>query len=273
MFENKIYCIGGFAGLDGDLTGVNEVYDPATDTWETKTSMPTPRGGLKANSINGKIYLISGSTNVNEVYDPSADTWTAKTPPPTRVSQYVSAVVDSKIYLIGGSGTKLNQIYNPETDTWSNGSPIPIAYPGVATATSGVFAPKKIYALGRGFILSGELNQVYDPENDSWSTGSAMLTARAELGVAVIDDRLYAIGGGNGVNSYFSGANEEYTPIGYRTPDIPHESSPYPTDEPSNITTSLLIFVIAATATAVVVGAGLIIYFKRRHIQDKAPSA
>lgn len=46
--QNKIYCIGGSGGLDSSakeylLFGANEVYDPATDTWEQQAPMSTPR--------------------------------------------------------------------------------------------------------------------------------------------------------------------------------------------------------------------------------------
>ena len=70
------------------LTNVNEVYDPTTDTWETKESMPTPRSDLRANVVNGKIYLIGGhdpnvhfkpgASTHNEVYDPATDSWSKK---------------------------------------------------------------------------------------------------------------------------------------------------------------------------------------------------
>jgi len=80
VYQNKIYCIGGYTGYSIDtgyeLTGVNEVYDPATDTWETRAAMPTARLSVQANTVNGKIYLIGGSPNgtLNEVYDPVANT-------------------------------------------------------------------------------------------------------------------------------------------------------------------------------------------------------
>ena len=79
VYQNKIFCIGGSGnnGADNPPTGVNEVYNPATDSWETKASMPTPRDALQANVLNGIIYCIggtaiSGATGVNEVYDPTS---------------------------------------------------------------------------------------------------------------------------------------------------------------------------------------------------------
>ena len=47
VYQNKIYVIGGTVG--NGYVGNNEVYDPVSNTWETKTSMPTPRADLCAN--------------------------------------------------------------------------------------------------------------------------------------------------------------------------------------------------------------------------------
>ena len=222
VYQNKIYVIGG-----SGVTGANEVYDPSTDTWTTKTSMPTAREFLCANVVNGKIYLIGGSKpfnpndpsfvpNVNEVYDPSTDSWTTKTPPPTQVSSYASAVVDNKIYVIGGwngSRIHINQIYNPETDTWSFGSQIPNAGAGAAAgATTGVMAPKRIYVLGGNPTFT--LNQVYDPETDTWTMGAQMPTSRYGLGIAVVNDILYAIGCSGSPDNK---KNDRYTPFGFGT--------------------------------------------------------
>ncbi len=229
VYQNEIYVIGGYWGLM-TFGSINAVcaYNPATNTWETKASMPTPRGEVQASVVDGKIYVIGGSTtgadnitNVNEVYDPVTDTWATKAPIPTPVSAYASAVVDNKIYVMGGltrtanstapSVTDLNQIYDPETDTWSLGAPLPTSAAGAAAgATTGVFAPKLIYVIG------GQPNQVYNPENNSWTTGASMPTARYGLGVAVVNDLLYAIGGIYTTSfSSFYAVNEQYTPFGF----------------------------------------------------------
>ncbi len=58
VYDDKIYVIGGTVG--NGFVGNNEVYDPLTNSWETKASMPTPRADLSANVVNDKIYLIGG---------------------------------------------------------------------------------------------------------------------------------------------------------------------------------------------------------------------
>jgi N-acetylneuraminic acid mutarotase len=66
VFQNKIYCIGGITGdIDNQqLTGLTEVYDPLTDTWASKSSMPTPRADLSANVVDDAVYIIGGKQNL-----------------------------------------------------------------------------------------------------------------------------------------------------------------------------------------------------------------
>jgi N-acetylneuraminic acid mutarotase len=246
-FQDKIYVIGGSNGSVASLhweiplvTGINEVYDPATDTWETKLPMPTPRSSSRANVVGEKMYLLGGAaqvplgtllpsgnpSNLNEVYDPSNDSWTSMSPMPTTVSYFTSAVIDNKIYVMGGMGdssppSPLNQIYNVETDMWTLGKPLPIpVYLAAAGATTGVNAPKRIYVLGGCPTISGpdfnngiSANQVYDMETDSWTVGAQMPTPRKRLAVAIVNDTLYAMGGVTGSTTLAT--VEQYTPVGY----------------------------------------------------------
>jgi len=260
VVQNKIYVIGG--EIPGNYSSVNQVYDPTTDTWEPKTSMPTARADLCASVVDGKIYVIGGNflkiwpepSNVIEVYDPETDTWTRKASMPTAVYGCVSAVVNNKIYVLdsnpwGSSG--VFQIYDPETDTWSYGKNIPTAVvQPAAVATTGVFAPKRIHALGTN------THQVYDPESDVWSNATIMPTPRKELGVAVINDTLYAIGGGfpeTGVGYESQNANEQYIPVGY-IPEFPSW-------------TPLLIMVIVVLLVSVFYRNSLSKHFQRRREQ------
>jgi len=228
VYQNKIYCIGGFNN-NGD-TEVNEVYDPATDMWETKAPMPVPRSSITANIVNGKIYVISAPYNSssNYVYDPETDSWNTKAPPPYEITSYASAVFDNKIYFIATDYTDLGlwsgpfiQTYDTVNDKWSIGARAPTyGINAVVGATTGVNAPKRIYF----FDETG--TQIYNPTNDRWTVGASMPTLRSYIGVAVINDLFYAVGGEflPPSNSLFgnittSAVNEQYTPIGYGTPD------------------------------------------------------
>jgi len=226
VYENKIYVIGGGPGGDWtvgfeEVTRMNEVYDPLTDTWETKAPMPTAREFIDANVVDGKIYVIGGSKfvnlndpsyvpNVNEVYDPETDRWSRSIASPVHVSDYASAVFDNKIYVFS---EYLTQIYDPQTFSWTYGTPMPSPGWGAAAGvTTGVFAPKRIYVIGGHQTVIR--NQIYNPETDTWTIGAPMPTNRYGLGVAVVDDVIYAIGG---PGSRESVANEQYTPFGFGT--------------------------------------------------------
>ncbi|MGB9914011.1 MAG: Kelch repeat-containing protein [Candidatus Bathyarchaeales archaeon] len=243
VYKNKIYCIGGTVGDSNNVvsgfTGANEVYDPTTDKWETKTPMPTPRADLEACVVDGKIYLIGGKAywgtepfyhelNVTEVYDPETDTWTTASSMPIPVFGYAAAVVDDKIYIMGGARqfqeglanvtiVSSTQVYDTKSNTWGSRTELPIALSyAAACVTSGVTAPRRIYLIG-GFDRTNYSNATfaYDFEQDAWSAGALMPTARAYLGLAVVGDVIYAIGGFNGLNML--AANERYAPIGYGT--------------------------------------------------------
>ena len=281
IHENKIYCIGGIG--NNFTTTVNEVYDPATDTWQTKAPMPTARIYLQANVVDNKIYLISGGNdsgllNATEVYDPLTDSWTEKAPIPVAVWGYASAVADDKIYIMGGisqSGTlyssnKSNQIYDPKADSWSFGAPVPdMWFYATAAATSGVFAPEKIYVFD--WQAKNSTTRVYDPLSDNWSVGASMPKARGYAGAAVINDTIYVIGGITTPDltfTYPSAINEQYTPImyGMNSPSlIPSQTpvltptasainpspSPLPTIPEMNLIAALIV--IAAITCFVVV--------------------
>jgi N-acetylneuraminic acid mutarotase len=233
VYENKIYVIGGSVG--DSFTGNVEVYDPISNTWQTKASMPTPRADMAASIIDGKIYLIGGKTyssvspyfsqtDINQVYDIQTNTWTTNSSMPAALHGYASTVIGTKIYLIGGSKQSISgidssvntlQIYDTQNDTWTTGkSLIYTSSYGAAVVTSGIVAPAKIYYIG-GYSSGtfSDKTQIYDIENDSWSEGPKMSTSRAYLGLTVLNDVIYAIGGFDGAN--WLNSNEEFKPVGY----------------------------------------------------------
>jgi len=240
VFRNRIYVVGGITGTDyaksqrGTYTGTTEVYDPALDTWETKASMPNASFPETCVVINGKIYVISGSTVYPEsvsftaVYDEDTDSWTSRAPMPV-VKIGAGVVFDDKIYFVGGSYedsvfVTLLQIYDPLTDTWSAGARPPAegVSLGSAFVTSGEMSPIRIY------VVEDPL-RIYDPKEDVWTLGPSKPINRGLMGVTVLNDKIYAIGG---LTSVFLGfdepfgfdvtryaTNEVYTPVGYGTPD------------------------------------------------------
>jgi hypothetical protein len=84
-----------------------------------------------------------------------------------------------------------------------------------AAVTQGNMAKEAIYYIG-GYTGNQYSSQVriFSPQSNSWSTAEDLPTARAYLGVAVVNDLIYAIGGFNG---QWLNTNELYTPLDYGT--------------------------------------------------------
>ena len=186
----RIYVIGGKEdwGVEPSYheLGMNEVYDPVTDTWETKAALPTPAFGYASVVVDDEVYVMGGAR------------------------QFLASLSD----LVAIDPV---QVYNAENDSWRNVASLPNARSfGAAAATSGLIAPKRIYVLG-GYDQDAysSTNRVYDVERNSWSSASSLPSARVYLAVAVVDDVLYAIGGFDGEN--WLDANERYLPVGYGT--------------------------------------------------------
>jgi len=222
VYQNRVYCIGGWTE-DYSNTNVNEVYDPATDTWETKTPIPTANTFQTANVVDGKIYVLPlWTTGTFEVYDPETDSWSSKTTPPYQITGFTSAVIGDKIYYEGGMlsmnySTKSDiQAYDTVSDSWSAVATRPTSFDlyGCGDVTSGVRAPARIY------FFMAEVTNAYDPANDSWTVGASMPTTRYCAGDAIINDTFYVVGGRSGQWGYFvdmraDAANEQYIPFGY----------------------------------------------------------
>jgi Kelch motif len=247
VYQNRIYCIGGKTNGDNGLadTNVNEMYDPASESWVQKAPMPTALGSVQANVVGGEIYLVGGAkagvpVGTVEVYSPQNDSWTSIARLPTAVDNCVSAVIGNKIFVISSG---LTQIYNVDADSWSIGAPSARFDYVFGGATAGVFAPQRIYAFtaekteisavtvgpiqaGFSFESVGVFEiHCYDPGADSWTLiNSSMPILRYGAAVATVDDRLYVVGGylvdpDSRVvpERAVSSLNEQYTPDGYGT--------------------------------------------------------
>lgn len=292
--QNKIYIIGGSA------ESPTQVYDPLTDTWENKSSIPVTLWEYRATVVDDKIYVISGlklaglsifnPSAATYVYDTATDTCSEMASIPTPVGCYASAVLDGKIYIIGGgtatttpnNATDLVQVFDPKTNQWTAGKPLPIGvYKAAACSTSGLIAPKRIYVVGGSLRYDGgglsvsssaktitNLTQVYDLETGSWSLAAPLPEFRLYFWLVNVNDALYAIGG---EKSGSFEVTERYIPLGYDesllpTPSPSPTASPTATPSPTQAPSSTFPTVPVAAASVVafvVMGAGLLFYFKK----------
>ncbi|MDO8733665.1 MAG: BsuPI-related putative proteinase inhibitor, partial [Elusimicrobiota bacterium] len=151
VINNKIYVISGWNEIAYTWLYTVEEYDPVTDKWTTKKSIPTARRWLTAEVVNNKIYAIGGSANpyysTVEEYNPATNTWTTKASMPIARCNLAAGVINNKIYVVGGN-QKINlstvEEYDPATNIW-------IAKTNMTNARNGLgvgIVNNKIYAIG-----------------------------------------------------------------------------------------------------------------------------
>jgi N-acetylneuraminic acid mutarotase len=111
----KIYAVGGQKNQDAAEApqAALEVYDPATDAWTAKASMPFGRSHIASSTIvvNNHIVTLGGETtyqnSVNNVsaYDPSTNSWQALTALPQNRASGVGAFINNAYYYTTGGVT------------------------------------------------------------------------------------------------------------------------------------------------------------------------
>lgn len=250
-YLGKIYVMGG--AVQPAASGPNQFptsnaweYDPAADSWKALAPMTTSRMAASAAEVGGKIYVIGGASvhpghklvslspsvphralDANEAYDPATNMWESRSPMPTARNHAAIGVVNGKIYVIGGrlaaaylasgSDTDVVEQYDPAADSWgAAGLRMPIARSGMGWAT---FQDRIYIAGGQEYdthiVAAIRAVEAYDPASNQWAVLPTMPTARHGVNVAVVNNRLYVIGGhlqggfigGEGANS---DANEVY---------------------------------------------------------------
>jgi len=166
------------------------------DFWVTVAPLPKPYyENVGAAVAYGKIYFLGG--DICERYDPGINAWTAITPPPVYNAWGAVVACQNKIYVIGGVAEHPTQVYDPTTGTWENRT----SPPGTTFGHRANAVNNKIYVISGGqyapygTLATSAVNYVYDTAIDSWSTMASIPTPVSNYASAVLDNKIYVIGG------------------------------------------------------------------------------
>lgn len=218
MLDGFLFVIGGSVLLNGDTdnlanpTDVNFRYDPINNSWARIASLRQPRMYLGVCVLEGILYAIGGndsygrSLNSVEYYDPDMDQWGFIAPMNSPKIGVASAGYRGKLYVVGGfqeiTGQRavLNNVecYDPRTNSWTikNVLPVPCCHANLVEARGSLYLlGGSTIPVGRSSICSLSSVYRYCDDEDLWELVASMRIPRHDAGAAVIDSRIYIIGG------------------------------------------------------------------------------
>lgn len=191
----KIYAMGGNAmgTRDGKTemlpdTGINQVYDPATDSWRNLAPMPKGANHTGIAVLNGKIYVGGGfegrahmqSTARFFSYEPATDRWQELAPMWSPRGAPAFVALNGRIHAVSGrvlntdGAVGAHEIYDPATDTWTIAAPLPVPRDhvgiGVVDGKIHVYVGRKTDAV----MSKVGLHHIYDPVTDRWTEAPPM---------------------------------------------------------------------------------------------------
>ncbi|XP_068606667.1 kelch-like protein 5 [Brachionichthys hirsutus] len=208
VLNGRLYVVGGRDGLK--TLNTVECYNPHSKTWSVVPPMSTHRHGLGVAVLEGPMYSIGGHDGWSylstvERWDPQARQWSFVASMATPRSTVGVAVLNGKLYAVGGrdgsSCLRSVECFDPHTNRWSGCAPMAKRRGGVGVATWHGF----LYAIGGhdapASSLASRLSDCverYDPQTDVWTAVAPMSISRDAVGVCLLGDRLYAVGGYDG---------------------------------------------------------------------------
>ncbi|XP_014117302.1 PREDICTED: kelch-like protein 1 isoform X2 [Pseudopodoces humilis] len=220
VIDDKLFVIGGRDGLK--TLNTVECYNPKTKAWTVLPPMSTHRHGLGVTVLEGPIYAVGGHDgwsylNTVERWDPQSQQWTFVASMSIARSTVGVAALNGKLYSVGGrdgsSCLSSMEYYDPHTNKWNMCAPMCKRRGGVGVATCDGF----LYAVGghdapASNHCSRLLDYVerYDPKTDTWTMVAPLSMPRDAVGVCLLGDKLYAVGGYDG-QSYLN-TMEAYDP-------------------------------------------------------------
>ncbi|SHL27838.1 serine/threonine protein kinase [Pseudonocardia thermophila] len=157
------YAIGGRALSSDKNSDAVERYDPETDTWTKLAPLPSPRGGIGAAYADGRIIVAGGEAPASVIdrvdqYDIAADSWSPLPSMKTPRHGLALAAVGGTVYAFGGAAKPSHEA-------------------SVSVAESLVLPPRRLGPAA------------------AWRTTRDAPIARQFTGSAVVDGRMWVVGG------------------------------------------------------------------------------
>ncbi len=185
-------------------------YDQSTvpGGWHTVNSVTAPMARHECAYVHaGEQFYLLGGRGIKPVqcYHPVNNIWSSRSAPPVELHHFQAVEYNGLIYIMCAfTGSFPNEvpvpniyIYDPVGDTWTVGPEIPASRRRGSAGC--VVHNNKIYVVCG--IQNGHQSgwvpwlDVYDPINNTWTALPDAPRERDHFNVAVVEDKIYAIGG------------------------------------------------------------------------------
>lgn len=220
VLNNFVYLIGG----DNNVRGYRAEarcwrYDPRHNRWFQIQSMQQARADLSVCIMGKYIYAVAGRDYHDELkeverYDPYTNSWEYVAPLQKQVHAHAGSALGGKMYVAcgrrGNTYLKETCCYDPEKNQWTYvaSGPVRRAWHGMVSLL------EKTYVIGGSNDDEGFRQDVlevacYNPKTDQWSLMCPVPSGHGEPGIAVLDKKIYVLGG----RSHNQGGRMDYVHI------------------------------------------------------------
>ena len=219
LVGEKIYVVGGgFKKPDGNFQFLKtvEIYDPNTDSWECGPDLLQPHDYPASTLIDETIYILGGhhpdaclggpktdpGFDFCERWSPGNDSWEQLPPLPTPRFAASAIYLNEKIYTCGGvaftpegfNNFDFFENYSFDTNQWEKDNELSLPWPAAGHGMCNVDG--NIFFFG-GYSTDNIHNRaaICLPNQINWTRLPDMPVARAAMGVSVLNNTIYLIGG------------------------------------------------------------------------------
>ncbi|XP_071767049.2 kelch-like protein 33 [Centroberyx gerrardi] len=207
VMEGRLFVVGGcdFYTKEDTMKSAYR-FDPMQDSWKRLADMQEFRSNFQVVVRRERLYAIGGdkelNTNVDtvEVYNTDSDSWSYVQPLDQALSGQAVTVVDGEIFISGGFNCKYECLvsmflYHPERGTTYLADMTQDRAQHCMEALRG-----HLYVAGgvcnlRKFYTDQQACEVYDLAADCWSAFTSLPVPHVGAASAVLEEKIYILGG------------------------------------------------------------------------------
>jgi N-acetylneuraminic acid mutarotase len=166
--------------------------------WTRLADLPAGRAKFGAAAVAGKVVAAGGYDTLRSVlvYDVASNAWSNGPSLISGTDNVAVLAVGGRVHAIGGEARTAHQVLDAALGAWASAP----ASPAIRFASAAAVLNGRLHLVG-GWNYSNtasnsvDTHDVYDPATSTWSAAAPLATRRNAAAAAVVDGKLYVIGG------------------------------------------------------------------------------